>query len=219
MALERLIAMRHGETAWNLALRMQGHRDIPLTDVGLAQAKATAASVVALGPDVLLSSDLQRATATAEVVGRAAGLAVRRDPRLRETSLGQWEGLSRAEVQARWPREWERWRHSGARVAPPGGESRVEVSVRAQEVVDELDAGPHRTALLVTHGGLIVGLTGRLLGLPDERWGDLVGVGNCHWVALHRVGGRWRLHTYNGGLGAVVVSPDDAGADEEIADD
>ncbi|MBN9610233.1 MAG: hypothetical protein BGO26_01955 [Actinobacteria bacterium 69-20] len=214
MALDHVIAMRHGETDWNLALRMQGHRDIPLSEVGLAQAKAAAASVGALEPDVIVSSDLQRAHATADVIGRVTGLSVRTDRRLRETSLGEWEGLSRDEVQTRWPDEWERWRHSDARIAPPGGESRVEVAARAQSVVDELDAGSCRTALLVTHGGLIVGLTGRLLGLPDDCWGDLVGVSNCHWVVLHRVVGRWRLHTYNGGL-AGIVPP----VDEEIADD
>jgi 2,3-bisphosphoglycerate-dependent phosphoglycerate mutase/probable phosphoglycerate mutase len=215
VTLQRLIIMRHGETDWNAGFRMQGHRDIPLNAKGLGQAAAAAPSVAALRPDVIVSSDLQRARATAEVIADAMGADVRTDPRLRETSLGQWEGLDRDELQARWPGQWEEWRHRGARMAPPGGESRLQVSERAARVVDELDAGDHEAALLVTHGGLIVGLTGRLLGIDPDGWGTLIGVSNCHWVALHRVAGRWLLHTYNGGLGGIVLAP----RDEEIVED
>lgn len=215
MTLQRLIIMRHGETDWNVELRMQGHRDIPLNAAGFAQVAAAAPSIVALDPDVIVASDLKRATATADIIAAAAGLPVRIDPRLRETSLGQWEGLTRSEVQQRWPGMWENWRHRGARISPPDGESRLRVSERAAEVVDELDATAATTALLVTHGGLIVGLTGRLLGLELAQWGTLIGVANSHWVGLHRVADRWRLHTYNGGLGGVVTAP----RDEEIIDD
>lgn len=213
MALHHLILLRHGETDWNAQLRMQGHRDIALNATGLAQAQAAAASVAALGPDVIHSSDLQRALATAQAVSAVTGIAVRTDPRLRETSLGDWEGLARTEIEAGWPAEWERWRATSAHVAPPGGESRIEVAARAYEVVAEIDAGPARRALLVAHGGLIVGLTGLLLDLPDPLWGALVGVANCHWVVLHRVAGRWRLHTYNGGLGGIVMP----GGQDEVA--
>jgi 2,3-bisphosphoglycerate-dependent phosphoglycerate mutase/probable phosphoglycerate mutase len=215
VTLQRLIILRHGETDWNAGLRMQGHRDIPLNARGAEQAAAAAPSVAALNPSVIVSSDLQRARATAEVIARLMGLDVRTDRRLRETSLGQWEGLDRDEVRARWPGQWEEWRHRGARIAPPGGESRLAVSERAANVVDELDAAGHEAALLVTHGGLIVGLTGRLLGIDPDRWGALIGVANCHWVALHRVAERWLLHTYNGGLGGIVL----ASRDEEIVED
>lgn len=215
MTLQRLVIMRHGETDWNASVRMQGHRDIPLNEAGMAQAAAAAPSLAALGLNVIVSSDLQRARVTADIVAAPMGLPVRTDPRLRETSLGEWEGLSRDEVQARWPGQWEQWRHRGARLAPPGGESRLQVSVRASAVVEELDSAGHESALLVAHGGLIVALTGRLLGLADEEWGSLIGVTNCHWVVLHRVAGQWRLHTYNGGLAGIVVEP----RDEEIVED
>jgi len=72
-------------------------------------------------------------------------------------------------------------------------------------VVDELDAGTAARALIVSHGGLIVGLTGCLLALPEDSWGTLIGIGNCHWVILHRFAGAWRLHSYNAGLGGVVL--------------
>lgn len=197
MSLDELYVMRHGETDWNVSFRMQGHQDIPMNDAGLAHARLVAPSVAALRPDVVVSSDMQRTLQTAGLVAELIGLPVIEDARLRETLLGDWEGLSHDEIVASYPEEWAHWRHRGARFAPPGGESRVQVAERAMTVVDELDVAGHRNALLVTHGGLIVGLTGRMLGLPEEAWGTLIGVANCHGVIFHRVGGRWRLRTYN----------------------
>lgn len=205
MTLEHLILMRHGETTWNRAQRLQGHRDIPLSDVGRAQAVDAAPSLVALRPEVIVASDLCRAQQTAEAVATLTNLPVGVDRRLRETSMGKWEGLTRDEAIAEWPKEWNAWRTTSAHASPPGGESRWQVAARAAAVVYELDAGTASRALLVTHGGTIVGLTGRLLVLPEDSWGTLVGVGNCHWVVLHRYAGAWRLHSYNAGLGGLVL--------------
>jgi glucosyl-3-phosphoglycerate phosphatase len=209
VTLHTLILLRHGETDWNAAGRMQGHRDIPLNPTGRSQAAAAAPSVAALQPQIIVSSDLQRAAVTAAAVSELTGLPVGHDQRLRETSLGLWEGLVRDEVVASWPGEWEKWRTTSAHYAPPQGESRWQVAERASAVVDELDAGPCDRALLVAHGGLIVGLTGRLLDLPTDSWGTLIGIGNCHWVVLHRASARWRLHSYNAGLGGVVLPSDE----------
>ncbi len=213
MTLHHLILMRHGETDWNAQARLQGHRDIPLNAAGLRQAAAAAPSVAALAPDQILSSDLSRARATAAAVAELTRLPVGVDRRLRETSMGLWEGLTREDVVDRWPGEWERWRTTSAHNSPPAGESRSQVAGRAAEVVAEVDAGDVERALLVAHGGLIVGLTGLLLDLPDECWGTLIGIGNCHWVTLHRFMGTWRLHSYNAGLGGVVLP----GGEEELA--
>ena len=213
MSLTHLILMRHGETDWNAEARLQGHRDIELNDVGRRQAASAAPSVAALDPQVIISSDLSRARTTAAAVAERTGLAVRTDARLRETSMGRWEGLTRDDVTAGWPGEWERWRTTSAHNSPPEGESRWQVARRAAAVVAEVDAEPVERALLVAHGGLIVGLTGLLLDLPDDSWGTLIGIGNCHWVVLHRFIGSWRLHSYNAGLGGVILPGDD----EEIA--
>ena len=205
MTLEHLILMRHGETDWNRNQRLQGHRDIALNAAGQHQALDAAPSIVALRPDVMLSSDLKRARETASAVSALTGIEATTDVRLRETSMGLWEGLTRDEVVATWPGEWERWRTTSAHASPPEGESRWQVAQRANEVVDELDAGTAARALIVSHGGLIVGLTGCLLALPEDSWGTLNGIGNCHWVILHRFAGAWRLHSYNAGLGGVVL--------------
>src|SRR5699024_2344703 len=122
---------RHGETDWNAELRMQGHRDIPLNETGRLQAINAAPSIAALEPDVVFSSDLSRAVATAEIFAAQQELSVRCDERLRETALGQLEGLTRDDVMAGWPGQWQQWRTTSAHVSPPGGESRIEVARRA----------------------------------------------------------------------------------------
>lgn len=213
MTLESLILLRHGQTDWNLEFRMQGHTDIPLNATGQVQAAAAAPSVAALGPEVIISSDLSRARETAGYVAELTGLEVSTDRRLRETNLGKWESLTRDDLEAGWPDLWQQWRGTAAHTQPPGGESRWEVAQRGSKVVTELDRQDVKTALLVAHGGLIVGLTGFLLELPDVIWNRLIGLNNCHWVVLHRRQGRWSLHSYNAGLGGVVIP----GNEEEVA--
>ncbi len=214
MSLSEVVLLRHGETDWNVAQRFQGQLDVPLNDLGRAQAAAASRSIAAMRPDVVVASDLSRAADTARLVAEPAGLAVALDSRLRETHLGVWQGMVRDEVELSWPVEWANWRTTSAHHAPPGGESRWVVAERATAVVRELDATAAERALLVSHGGLIVGLTGLLLRLPHESWGSLAGVANCHWTVLHRVGDRWRLHAYNAGLGSVVSPGTDA---DEVA--
>jgi hypothetical protein len=100
----RVFLLRHGRTSWNAERRFQGQADPPLDDVGRAQAYEVATLVAALAPNVLVSSDAMRAVQTAEPIAEITGLEVLVDARLRERSLGHWEGLTRDEVAQRWPR-------------------------------------------------------------------------------------------------------------------
>jgi glucosyl-3-phosphoglycerate phosphatase len=214
VSLHTLVLMRHGQTDWNLDWRMQGHTDIPLNAAGRSQAAAAAPSVAALKPDAIVSSDLERARDTALHVADILTLPVPLDPRLRETGLGDWEGLTRDEVVAGWGDMWNQWRTTTPHTRPPNGESRWEVAQRGAGLVNELDSSDGvQTALLVAHGGLIVGLTGYLLELPGEVWSRLVGINNCHWVVLVRRHQAWALSAYNAGLGGVVIP----GRAEEVA--
>jgi broad specificity phosphatase PhoE len=205
VTLRRLILLRHGQTDYNVAGRMQGHLDSVLTALGHEQAAAAAPVLAALGPDRVVSSDLQRAVDTAEVVGTACGLAVKFDARLRETHLGEWQGCTVPEIDADHPGAIATWR-SDPTWAPPGGESRVDVVARSRPVVDELDAefgdsDGSSTVLLVAHGGLIAGLVTGLMELPTEVWPSFGGLGNCRWAVLARREDhpRWRLAGYNVG--------------------
>ena len=204
MTLRRLVLLRHGQTDFNVAGRMQGHLESMLTQTGIAQATRVAPAVAAMAPDRLVSSDLRRAVDTADAVGAVCGLPVKVDPRLRETCLGQWQGLSVDDVEQGWPGAISAWRSDPA-WAPPDGESRIDVVRRARPVVDELDAEfegpPTATAVLIAHGGLIAGLVSGLMELPHAAWPSIGGIGNCRWAVLARRDDhpRWRLTGYNVG--------------------
>ncbi|GAC57219.1 phosphoglycerate mutase family protein [Gordonia hirsuta DSM 44140 = NBRC 16056] len=208
--VRRLVLLRHGQTSYNATRRMQGHLDTELSERGIAQAQAAAQVLAACGPRLIRSSDLQRAHHTALALGAATGLQVTTDQRLRETHLGQWQGLSHAEVDAQAPGARRIWRDD-ATWAPPGGESRVQVAARAVPVVTQLlteldDWGqgqtPEAPVILVAHGGVIAALTAGLLGLPVANWPMLGGLANTSWVQLsgHSLPGAeptWRLDVWN----------------------
>jgi 2,3-bisphosphoglycerate-dependent phosphoglycerate mutase/probable phosphoglycerate mutase len=205
--MRRLVLLRHGQTDYNVAGRMQGHLDSILTETGVEQAAAVAPEIARLAPDRVISSDLRRAVDTAELVSAACGLPVKYDARLRETHLGEWQGRTVAEIDDGWPGAIATWR-SDPGWAPPGGESRIEVVRRSLPVVEELDeeyasGEPEITVVLVAHGGLIAGLVCGLLALPSSTWPAIGGIGNCRWAALARRADhpRWRLAGYNVGLG------------------
>ncbi|GLZ55295.1 histidine phosphatase family protein [Actinomycetospora sp. NBRC 106378] len=191
--VDRIVLLRHGRTAWNAERRMQGRLDPPLDGTGAAQAEATAPGVRDLGPVVVLASDQARAWQTAAAATEGLDVEPRKEPRLRETDVGQWQGLVDHEVEAGWPGGLDAWR-GDAHFHPPGGESRHDAYLRALPVVHELlDADLDGTALLVAHGGVILALTCGFLGLPAEHWGSLAPLGNCRAAVLEYRIDRWRL--------------------------
>ncbi len=211
--VRRLILLRHGQTEWNAADRMQGQIDTELSELGRRQAKDAARELVSQDAVAIVSSDLRRAYDTALALAEHSGLEVVRDARLRETSLGDWEGLDHLEVDARYPGARKAWRLDPT-VTPPGGESKLEVGARALPVVRELFAEradwPGRTIILVAHGGLIAALTAALLELPEHKWPILGGLANTSWVQLSSHGPGieqpgWRLDVWNA---AAKVAPD-----------
>ncbi|MFY9512204.1 MAG: histidine phosphatase family protein, partial [Rubrivivax sp.] len=119
----RLVVIRHGETAWNAELRIQGHTDIPLNDTGRWQAARMAAALADEGLSAVYSSDLQRAADTAAALAAAAGLQVVHDAGLRERHFGAFEGATFREIEQRWPEDARRWRQREPGFAPGGGEA------------------------------------------------------------------------------------------------
>lgn len=202
--VRRLILLRHGQTEWNATDRMQGQLDTELTDLGRAQADDAARELSERKPLAVISSDLTRARDTADALAQLSGVPVAIDPRLRETFLGDWQGLTHTEVDERAPGARVAWRRD-AMVAPPGGESRVDVAARSKPVVEELIASrsdwAEQPIVLVAHGGLIAALTAALLDLPVDRWPVLGGLSNTSWVQLGAHGDRdrpnWTLDVWN----------------------
>jgi len=196
----RVLLLRHGRTSWNHQRRFQGQADPPLDEVGLSQAYEVASLVAALRPGLIVSSDAMRAMQTALPIGEVTGLTVRPEARLRERSLGHWEGLTRDEVEQRYPEEFADW-VAGRDVSRRGGESRDEVAARALEAFHELPDVP--IAILVTHSATAMALCSALLGLPQQP--HVLGpLANCHWTELS-FENRWQLRAHNAGAPGPVI--------------
>jgi glucosyl-3-phosphoglycerate phosphatase len=163
-----------------------------------------------LAPDAIVSSDLTRAARTAEELARASGLEVSYDPGLREAGLGAWEGLTRAEVDERYPGELAAWRR-GEIERRGGGETNAEVADRVVAVIERsleklTGAG---TLVAVTHGYAARVAIGQLIGLPPEHWRVLGALSNCCWSVLGQSRDGWVLLEHNAGTLPMPVLSDD----------
>ncbi|WP_020577397.1 histidine phosphatase family protein [Actinopolymorpha alba] len=211
MSAGRLVVWRHGRTKWNLDAKFQGQTDIPLDEVGVAQAKAAAARLAALRPAAIVSSDLQRAAQTAAELARLTGLEVTYDPDLREIHVGSWAGLTQTEFQARFPDIHARM-DAGEDVRRGGdGETAAELAARAEKgllrAVDVVADG--ETVVVACHGmAARVGIS-RLVGFPPAHWSAFGGLSNCAWVVCEPGRRGWRIIEWNAGTLPEPVLSDD----------
>jgi broad specificity phosphatase PhoE len=197
----RVLLWRHGRTAWNVGRRFQGQADPPLDDMGRRQAEHAAPLMAAYSPVAVVSSDLVRAVDTARPLADLLGLTVRLDPRLRERSLGRWEGLTRDEVGRMFPEEYAHWL-AGREDCQAGSEPRSALADRAAAALADTVG---ETVVLVTHSATSIALTGRLLGLPVPAWRAVGPLANCHWSELRQDEHGWRLRAHNlGPVGPVL---------------
>ncbi len=152
----RIVAIRHGETTWNVDTRIQGHLDIPLNATGRQQAARMAQALQGEPIAAVYASDLARAWETAGYLGRAHGLEVTAEEGLRERGFGDFEGKTFAEIEALLPEQSRLWRKREPAFAPPGGESLLALHGRVVEATERL-AARHRGELiaLVGHGGVM----------------------------------------------------------------
>ena len=205
--VKTLVLLRHGRTAWNHAGRAQGHADVALDEVGLAQAKAVARVLAARGPVALWTSDLDRAHATAVHVAAEAGLEPVLDARLREFDVGpNRAGLTALEYAAAHPVEHAALA-AGDVGSVPGRETDGDVLSRFLPALTSYAAalGEGDTGIVVSHGAALRLAVPVFLGWPAEGAPALGGLANCGWAVLEHSastwdGGRrrWRLATWNG---------------------
>ena len=152
----RIIAIRHGETTWNVDTRIQGHLNIPLNDTGRRQAHRMALALRDDPITAIYASDLARAWETAQYLGRALRVEVTREEGLRERGFGEFEGKTYAEIEALLPEQSMRWRQRDPQFAPPGGESLLALRHRVVAAAEELAARhPGELIALVGHGGVM----------------------------------------------------------------
>lgn len=188
----RIILARHGETAWNTLHIFQGRTDLPLNENGKAQAQAVAQQLATLDIDHLISSDLLRASQTAEIiaVSHPARPQILLDERLREISFGQWEGLDEDSINEVLPGEMNSWKCDPYFI-PTGGESVSQAMERVESLITELrNETDGKTIVLVAHGGILQALICRAMNIKPRFW--------------------WPFHLYNASLSEMWLYPQGA---------
>jgi broad specificity phosphatase PhoE len=209
-ATRRLVVVRHGETLDNASGVWQGHRDSELSPIGLAQAEKAAPVLAAYAPQLVVTSDLARARVTAEQVGRAAGLPVAVEPRLREVDVGDWQGLTSADVRLRDPEVLAAMGRGEDVRRGRTGETVAELAARVRVALDDIIAvlKPGGVAVIVCHGVAARAGVASLVGLDQMRAQQVLwGLDNCHWALLAEaqlvsgapVPARWRIDAWNVG--------------------
>ena len=175
-----ILLARHGETDWNRDNRFQGHADPPLNAAGREQARALAAALAAEPLTAVYTSPLRRAAETAEMVAAGHGLPAHADEALREIDVGSWEGLTRADLEQRYPEQFRRWLLEHEQ-GWEDGETYEEMGRRVVPALLAL-AGRHEgeRILAVTHGGPIRAAIAAAEGISHaeaRRRGPVIG--NC----------------------------------------
>jgi 2,3-bisphosphoglycerate-dependent phosphoglycerate mutase len=174
MKAKVLYILRHGQTEWNVARRMQGRRDSPLTTLGRVQADLHGRTLSRQGPvEALVASPLGRTQATAELVNAHLSVPLRLEPALMERDCGDWAGLTLDEIQAAYPDDWQARSRDPYHHRPPAGENLPDMEQRVAAALTALLEGPERSLALITHGVMSRVLVKRLLDLSP---GDAVTV-------------------------------------------
>jgi probable phosphoglycerate mutase len=152
----RILAIRHGETLWNVDSRIQGHLNIGLNDTGRWQAERLGMALKDEPIAAIYASDLSRAHDTALAVSRHTGVPVRPEPGLRERCFGEFEGRTFAEIETELPEQAQRWRQRDPTFTPAGGESLLMLEARVLSVASRLAAQhPGEQIALFAHGGVM----------------------------------------------------------------
>lgn len=176
--MARLLLVRHGQSEWNADGRWQGQADPPLSDLGRRQAQAAATAIGAV--DAIVASPLERAHRTAMAISEAVGIGpVLVDPDLMERHAGEWQGLTRAQIDDQYPGYLD---DSGAsRRRPPGWEDDDVLLARVLRAIDRIrtDLAGADDVVVATHGGVIYAIE-RHLGAPFERIENL----GARWITV-----------------------------------
>jgi probable phosphoglycerate mutase len=190
-----MYCIRHGESTYNAEGRVQGHLNIPLSDLGRRQAAALAEVSRGWAAEAIFCSPLQRARETAEPIAAALALAVREEPRLIEIGVGVFQGHSRNELDRIFPEEYARWRSGDPDYMVPGGESRRALMQRGREVLESIAQCDYQRVVVVSHGAILAAAFKSLLEVPAHRHPFLLENASVSRLEIdHAI---VRLHTLN----------------------
>ena len=196
MTKTKVIAVRHGETQWNLEGRFQGQLDSPLTKNGLSQAKAVAKTLSTHNVSLIYSSDLGRALQTAEQISEATDIDILTDNRLRERHFGIFQGMTESDMRASMPDEINNPKHRDPDYIIPEGESMRQASQRGVSCISEIVQNhPGETIVVVTHGGILESFFRYVIGIPFEA-PRMYKIWNTGLNIFSHSNGRWELLTF-----------------------
>ena len=210
--MTKIILVRHGQTEWNRVERFRGRADVPLNEIGLAQAEATARAVATrCTAEAVYSSPLSRAMRTAAAIARRLSVEVETDSSLVDIDYGAWQGLSPDDVRSRWPGLLSAWYRSPHTVRIPGGGSLDEVRTRCTEALRRaVERHVDGCAVLVSHTVVNRVLILSVLGLGnDSFWHlrqDTCAINEIHWE-----GGAFVLASMNDTCHLLEASATNAG--------
>ena len=211
----RILLLRHAETEWNRERRFQGWQDSPLSATGREQAESAARLLAASPLAAVWSSPLARARETALLIAAPHRLPVQEADNFKEMGFGAWEGLTRGEVEQRFPAEIRAWAETPDKAGWPGAEALPVVRDRARAGLEALRAAhTGQTVCLVSHGITARVLILEALGLGlDRLWSIALastGISELEfrddWTTLHRMNSLIHLADFvaRGSRGAVA---------------
>ncbi len=151
----KIYLIRHGQTDWNVAGKIQGKTDIPLNETGRRQAACLAKGMEHRPVAQIFSSDLIRARETARAIGESQHVEVETLSGLEEIGFGKWEGMTLEQIQVIFPTEYEKWCENPVTVAPPGGESLSQIKERCRKVMEEILKMAKGDFAIVSHGAML----------------------------------------------------------------
>lgn len=189
----QLIWLRHGETEENANNRYLGHRDVPLNAKGLKQADLLAEQLKQIHIQTIYSSDLTRSKQTAWAYGKETAIPIIESSLLRELSFGGWDGFTFDEIHAKDPEHVKRWIENPFQVAPPGGETLLEMEQRLSRWLQQVEQHhPEQTIAVFTHGGPIRWFLALMVARDwNTFWNPDVPHGGGWWVK--KDGGYWHV--------------------------
>lgn len=161
--MEKLFLVRHGETVWNSERRYIGRTDLSLSAKGKEQALSLARRFSSEKIEAIYTSPLKRAVETAKIIGEKVGLEPVILSELIEVDFGEWEGLTYEEIKQKFGGLIDRWLFSPSKVEIPSGEEWESVTKRVKHFLKQMAQRPEKTALAITHGGVIKTIIGLIL--------------------------------------------------------
>ena len=186
--------LRHGETEWNVEGRFCGRTDVPLSEAGQRQARLLAERVKPLVVEALYSSPLRRARQTAALIGEAIGREPVVDARLTELNYGTWEGFTLADIERAGPAVYHGWYRDPGSLAPPQGESGVQLIERVMPFLKEAaQKHPRGNVMVVCHKTVCRLLACHFMGIPLARYRQAVRVDNTAVNVFEVKDGFWRV--------------------------